>query len=155
VFAGAYSNLASYRDCTIYACALDGLVVNAVPEAPRSGSDETITYEGMYVDQAGLTDYAVEITDHVVGSERATLVSGGHFLGGTVAQVGFRPGDEYPQVYVFTGCTFEGNAFWLPDDMPELVDIRVTDEAHGSIVLRPAGREGEPRGEWNSAVSPA
>jgi hypothetical protein len=155
VFAGAYSNLASYRDSTIYACALDGLVVNAVPEAPPDGSDETITYEGIYVDQAGLTDYAVEITDHVVGSERATLVSGGHFLGGTVAQVGFRAGDDYPQVYVFTGCTFEGNAFWLPDDMPELVDIRVTDAVHGSIVLRPAGREGEPRSEWNAAVTPA
>lgn len=155
VFAGAYSNLASYRDATIYACAEAGLIVSAVPEEPINGPDETITYEGMYVDQAGLTDFAVEVTEHVVGSERPTLVSGGHFLGGTVAQVGFPRGDEYPQVYRFTDCMFDGNAFWLTDDLPDLVDIRVTDAVHGAIVVRRADQDGELNAAWNAAVSPA
>jgi hypothetical protein len=155
VLAGAYSNLASYRDGTIYACAHAGLVINAVPEVPRNSPDETITYEGMYVDQAGLTDFAVEVTEHVVGSERATLVTGSQFAGGNVAQVGFPEGGEYPQVYTFTDCTFAGNAFWLADDLTDVVDIRVSDGVHGAIVVRPAGHEGELNDTWNAAVSPA
>ena len=155
ILAGAYSNLASYRDSTIYACSHQGLVVNAVPEVPRTSPDETITYEGMYIDQAGLTDFAVEVTGHIVGSERATLVTGGKFRGGNVAQIGFPEPDVYPQVYTFTDCTFEGNAFWLADGLTEIVDIRVTDAVHGSIVLRPADREGQVNSAWNAAVSPA
>ena len=155
ILAGAYSNLVSYRDTTVYACAHQGLVVNAVPEEPRNGPDETITYEGMYVDQAGLTDFAVEVTGHIVSSERTTLVTGGHFRGGNVAQIGFPEPDEYPQVYTFTDCTFEGNAFWLADGLTEVVDIRVRDAAHGSIVLRPADGEGQLNDAWNAAVSPA
>lgn len=154
ILAGAYSNLASYRDTTIYACSQQGLVINAVPEEARNGPDETITYEGMYIDQAGLTDFAVEVTGHIVGSERATLVTGGQFRGGNVAQIGFPEPDEYPQVYTFTDCMFEGNAFWLADGLTEVVDIRVNDAVNGSIVIRPAGREGQLNDAWNAAVSP-
>ena len=125
-----------------------------MPEEARNGPDETITYEGMYIDQAGLTDFAVEVTGHIVGSERATLVTGGQFRGGNVAQIGFPEPDEYPQVYTFTDCMFEGNAFWLADGLTEVVDIRVNDAVNGSIVIRPAGREGQLNDAWNAAVSP-
>lgn len=154
ILAGAYSNLVSYRDTTIFACSHQGLVVNAVPEEPRNDPNETITYEGMYVDQAGLTDFAVEVTGHIVSSERATLVTGGQFRGGNIAQIGFPEPDVYPQVYTFTDCMFEGNAFWLADGLTEIVDIRVRDATHGSIVLRAAGQDGQVNDAWNAAVSP-
>ena len=43
-----------------------------MPERAAADADETITYEGMYIDQAGLTDFAVVITEHIVASERPT-----------------------------------------------------------------------------------
>lgn len=151
--AGAYSNLVSYRDTTVYACREAGLVVVAVPDSPIDAPDETITYEGMYVDQAGLTEFAMQVTAHIVGSERPTLVTGGHFTGGTRAQVGFPEAGEYPQVYEFTDCTFDGNAFWLADPLTEIVEVTVRDDVNGAVVLRPAGRSGQFRPEWNATVT--
>ena len=43
----------------------DGLIISALPAKKGERTDETITYEGMYIDQAGLSDYAVNITKHL------------------------------------------------------------------------------------------
>lgn len=151
--AGSYTNLASYRDTTVYACMSVGILVIAVPGAPEEQPDLTVTYENVYVDQAGLTDFAVEIGGHVVETDQVTRVVGCDFRGGTKAQVGFPEPDEYPQLYEFTDCTFEGTAFWLADDLTEVVDITVRDAVHGAIALHPAGREGELRRDWNASVT--
>jgi hypothetical protein len=154
LFAGSYSNMVSYRDCTIYACRESGLTINAVPDAPtRRG--ETITFERMYVDQAGLTDYAVDITEHVVDSDLETQLTESTFKGGRTAQVGIPVGGEFSQRYRFQDCTFDGNAFWLSDDVPSNTALRVVDERHGSIVVRRADQDGEVNGDWNAAVTPA
>ena len=65
---------------------------------------------------------------------------GCEFRGGTMAQVGFPEPDVYPQLYEFTDCTYDGTAFFLADDLTEVVDIRVRDAVHGAIALHPAGR---------------
>ncbi len=57
--------------------------------------------------------------------------------------------------YEFSDCTYDGNAFWLADDLTEVVDITVRDATNGSLTLRPAGQDGERRTEWNASVSPA
>lgn len=154
ILAGAYSNMASYRDTDIYACSHAGMFVVALPgRATRSG--ETITYERVHVDQAGLSDYAIEITDHVVDTERETAMSGCTFKGGNRAQVGLPTGGEFSQLYLFRDCTFEGNEFWLADDLRPDTRLRVNDAERGSIVVRRVDQEGEVREEWNAAVSPA
>jgi len=153
IFAGAYSNLASYRDTTIYACAGSGLVINAVPRDNQS-QGETITFEGMYVDQAGLTDYAVDITEHILDTTLETRLTGCTFTGGSRAQVGIA-GSVYHQLYRFEDCRFEGNAFWLSDDVPDHTRVRVSDDQHGSIVLRRADQPGEANPDWNASVSQA
>ena len=53
VRAWSYINLASYRDMTVYACQTVGVLVIAVPGSPEEQPDLTITYENVYVDQAG------------------------------------------------------------------------------------------------------
>lgn len=152
--AGSYTNLASYRDVTVYACKEVGILVIAVPGAPEEQPDLELTYENVYVDQAGMTDYAVEISGHVVEALKATKVVGCTFRGGTKAQVGFPEPNEYAQRYEFTDCTYDGNAFWLADDLTEIVDIRVRDGVNGAIAIFPAGRAGNVRPEWNAGVTP-
>jgi hypothetical protein len=152
--AGAYTNLVSYRDCTIYACAEVGLAIEAVPGLAESASDVTVTYENVYVDQAGLSDFAVVVSEHVVDADAPTKLSGCQFMGGNTAQVGFPETGPYAQLYEFTDCTFDGNAFWLADDLTERVDIQVRDSVNGAISLVPAGRSGgQRRDEWNASVT--
>jgi hypothetical protein len=150
--AGSYTNLVSYRDTTVYGCGEVGLYITAVP-----GDDDppgrTVTYENLRIDQAGLSDFAVIVGGHVVEALQHTLVTGGWFGGGARAQVGFPEPGEYPQLYEFLNCTYDGNAFWLAHPLTDVVDIRVRDAVHGSLTLRPAGKHGELRIDWNAAVS--
>jgi G8 domain len=157
IFAGSYSNLVSYRDCTIYACEKNGLIISALPSRQGRRSGETITYEGMYIDQDGLSDYAVHITKHLArgGSDRVTVLEDGTFRGGRVAQIGIPDGGKHPQLYDFVDCTFEGNEFWLGDGLPEQTVLRVEGGSDGSFVVRPADQRGAARPEWNASVTDA
>jgi hypothetical protein len=148
--AGAYTNFVSYRDCTVFGCAEMGLVIEAVPGTDEGG-DATVTYENVHVDQAGLSDYAAVIGGHVVAADRATRVVDCSFAGGTVAQVGIE-GTEYPQIYEFVDCAFDGNALWIDDGMTGPVDITLDDAEHGVVRVMPAGRDGEPKPDWNASV---
>ena len=156
IFAGSYTNLVSYRDCTIYACRKAGLIISALPSREGRRTGETITYEGMYIDQRSLSEFAVEITKHIArgGEDRITLVQGGTFMGGRVAQIGIPDGGKHPQLYDFIECTFGGNAFWLGEGMPELTELRV-EGGRESFVVRPADQPGEARPEWNATVTKA
>lgn len=154
ILAGAYSNMVSYRDVDIYACTDAGLFVVALPAA-ETRSGETITYERVHIDQAGLSDYAIEITEHLVDSERETTMSECTFKGGNRAQVGLPTGGDLHQLYLFQDCTFEGNEFWLADDLRPDTHLRVQDAERGSLVVRRVDQEGDVRSEWNAAVSPA
>ena len=68
----------------------------------------------------------------MVDTTQVTRVVGCEFRGGTVAQVGFPESDVYPQLYEFTDCTYDGTAFFLADDLTEVVDIRVSSPGLGS-----------------------
>jgi hypothetical protein len=155
IFAGSYANLVSYRDCTLYANAVSGLIISALPARKGRDTGETITYEGMYIDQANLSDFAVEITKHLArgGADRVTLVSGSTFVGGHKAQVGIPKGGDHPQLYDFVDCTFEGNEFWLADDVPADTKLNVQGGSSGSMVVRRADQPGDPRPEWNASVT--
>lgn len=163
IWAGAYANLVSYRDCNLAFNGQGGLEIKAVPDAPQQSPDETITYEGMYVDQAGLSDFAATFHGPVVGGDRATLISDSVFRGGKKAQVTFQtgaePGDDAAedteQNYSFTNCTFEGNAFWLEDGVREDANIRVSDSQHGTVMLHRSGSSGSGKSEWNATTTPA
>jgi hypothetical protein len=76
--AGSYTNLVSYRDTKVHACRDMGILVIAVPSVPDEDdpSDLTVTYENLYVDQAGMSDDAFEIGGHVVESTQVTRVIG-------------------------------------------------------------------------------
>lgn len=153
IHAGSYTNLVSYRDTTVYACAESGVTVIAVPGAPEEQPDLTVTYENLYIDQAGISDFAFVVSGHEVDANQVTRVVGCEFRGGSKAQVGFPEAEVYAQLYEFVDCTYDGTAFWLADDLTEVVDITVRDAVHGAIALHPAGRAGQLRPEWNAGVT--
>jgi hypothetical protein len=153
IFAGSYSNLVSYRDNILYGFTKKGLTIHATPGSPRETPDETITYEGMYVDAAGLTDYAVEIPKHVLDQGRTTLVSGCTFKGATQAQVAFTENGDINQLYDFVDCSFEGTPFWLHDGVPDNSQIRVMGGTHGGMMVHPAGGPGRAQAAWNATTT--
>ncbi|MET0146491.1 MAG: right-handed parallel beta-helix repeat-containing protein, partial [Ilumatobacteraceae bacterium] len=154
IFAGAYANLVSYVNSTIFACEDDGLVISALPAGDGERTAETIRYDGMYIDQAGLTEFAVRVTKHLSRGGRVTELTGSTFKGGTTAQFGLPEDGEHPQLYDFTNCTFEGNEFWLASGVPPETALNVTGPG-GSYVVRRADQPGEPRPAWNASVTPA
>ncbi|HWM21875.1 MAG TPA: G8 domain-containing protein [Ilumatobacteraceae bacterium] len=149
IFAGSYANLVSYHDCTVYACENVGVVISALPAKAGQASDETITYTRMYVDQAGLSDFAVHVTKHLARGGRVTEISDSTFQGGTVAQIGLPDGGDHPQLYDFVNCTFAGNEFWLVDDVAEETVLRVINGTT-TYTVRPGDQQGDPRPEWNA-----
>ena len=136
---------------TIYACKADGLVISALPAKPNAAGD-TITYEQMYIDQAGLSDYAVRITKHIARGGRVTVISGGQFRGGRRAQVGIPEGGPHPQLYDFVDCRMTGNAFWLADGVPARTALRVRTSGATPYTVTQVDQPGILRPAWNARV---
>jgi hypothetical protein len=153
IFAGSYSNLVSYRRCTIYACRNDGLIISALPARSGLMSNETITYQGMYIDQDGLSDFAVRITKHLAQGGRITRISRSTFRGGRRAQIGLPQGGDHPQLYDFARCRMIGNNFWLAGNLPFRTRLRVRPPVGDPYVVRRRGRPGRYRRAWNASVS--
>jgi hypothetical protein len=153
IFAGSYANLVSYRRCTIYACRKDGLVISALPSKAALNTNETITYRGMYIDQSGLSDFAVRITKHLARGGRITRITRSTFRGGRRAQIGLPHGGDHPQLYDFVNCRMIGNNFWLANDLPFRTRLRVWPPVGRPYVVRRRGRVGRFRRAWNASVS--
>jgi hypothetical protein len=149
IYAGSYMNLVSYRGCIVYACNDWGLNIRATPP----GGQDTITFDDMYVDQAGRSDYAVLVLEHTLSDDMVTVLTNCEFKGGNEAQVGFPNGGDYRQMYDFVDCTFGGNAFWLAEGVPTDSQIRVQGGNLGSLNVHPPGGPGEARSEWNGSVT--
>lgn len=148
IWAGGYRNIASYRDSVVYACSETGLRITAVP---GSHGAEPIFYEGMYVDQADLTDFAAEIGESIVATDVETMVSRSTFKGGRRAQVGLPHGGDLNQLYRFEDCVFDGNELWLADDVPANTRLQVIDDQRALLVQR-ADRPGERIPRWNASI---
>jgi hypothetical protein len=153
IYAGSYINLVSYRDCVVYGCSDWGLIIAATPMQGLTSPDETVTYENMYVDQLGSGEYAVYVEAHQLSGDHVTKITNGTFKGAQKAQVGFPDGGEIRQMYDFTDCTFEGNAFWFGEGVPADSQIRVRGGNLGSFDLHPPGGAGDHRAEWNGSVT--
>jgi hypothetical protein len=152
IFAGSYANFVSYSDCNVYACKNDGVVVSALPAKGTNGVDDTIRYKNMYVDQAGLSDFAMRMTKHLGRGGKVTEISDSTFMGGRVAQIGLPEGGDHPQLYDFVNCTFTGNEFWLVDDVSAETELRVINGST-TYTVRPADQQGTPAPQWNAVTT--
>ena len=128
-------------------------MISALPARAGQHTGETITYEQMYIDQAGRSDYAVRITKHLAQGGRVTRISGSTFRGGRRAQIGLPHAGNHPQLYDIVDCRLIGNKFWLADDCR--VPHPATRDGPGagpSYTVRRAGRPGTQRRAWNASV---
>jgi hypothetical protein len=153
LYAGSYINLVSYRDCVAYGCEEYGLNVRATPSGVGGG--QTITYDGMYIDQAGHGDFGVLIQEHTLSDDVVTKFTGCTFKGAKKAQIGFPSGGDLRQMYDFVDCTFDGNAFWIAEGVPANSQIRVQGGNLGSIMVHPPGGPGTAKPQWNGSVTAA
>jgi hypothetical protein len=152
IYAGSYINLVSYRDCITYACADWGLSVKATPSGVSGPT--TITYDNMYIDQAGRSDYAVVIQEHTLTDDKVTVFTKGTFKGGTKAQVGIPNGGDIRQMYDFVDCTFTGNALWVAQGVPADSRIRLIRGNAGTVSVHPVGGPGTRKAAWNATTTP-
>ena len=145
IFAGSYSNLVSYRRCTIYACRNDGLVISALPVqgGPAHRRDDHLPAACTSTRPASATTpCASPSTSPGAGGSRGSPDRRSAAAGGRRSGC---PRGHHPQLYDFVNCRMVGNKFWLADDVPVRTRLRV----------RPPGRRALRRPPRRPARHPA
>jgi hypothetical protein len=144
---GAYFNVYVYEDSVLIGNGLAGLILRAL----SAQTTPPLTFRRVIFDQAGRTPFAVQ-TGHHSKPGHAALFEACQFRGST--QAGFAAlGEEHPDLYDLVNCAFEGNEFWIGEDVPPDTVIRVQDSSHGALQIRRSDQPGTPRPEWNASVT--
>ncbi|MFG3051539.1 hypothetical protein ACGFZP_11420 [Kitasatospora sp. NPDC048239] len=147
---GAYLNDFDYTASVLYGNGAGGVALHAL------GRDKGSLFDGLLIDAAGQSDFAVATAKHQLAGEAVTF-SRSLFTGYRRAGVAFRAtGDGKPDDIAVLDCEFGGNELWIdPESQPPR-----------SIVLRRAGRSeavqvgradggGAAQPQWNAVSNPA
>lgn len=147
---GAYLNDFTYRGSVLHGNAGGGIAVHSL------GRGRGTLFDGILVDAAGLSDFAVATAKHQLAGDPVTL-SRCHFTGYRRAGVAFRATpDGAPDNVQVLDCSFGGNQLWLDPQAPSPRTV-VFREAGGTAavaVLAP-GTGGRAVPAWNAATRPA
>ncbi|WP_033222279.1 G8 domain-containing protein [Kitasatospora phosalacinea] len=151
---GAYLNDFDYTASVLYGNAAGGIAVHAL------GRDRGTVFDGLLIDAAGQSDYAVATLKHQLDGEPVTL-SRSRLTGYRKAGVAFRAtADGEPDDVAVLDCEFggpPGSELWLDPGAPE----------PERILFRPAGRsqtvslgkggggQGAAGTPWNAVTAPA
>ncbi|WP_159401033.1 hypothetical protein [Streptomyces sp. NRRL B-24484] len=143
---GAYLNDFEYNGGVLYGNGAGGVAVHAL------GRERGTVFDGLLIDAAGQSDYAVATAKHQLAGTTVTIARS-RLTGYRKAGVAFRATtDGEPDDIAVLDCSFGGNEVWLDPQAP-----RPT-----RIVLRKAGERqavqlqpGPGRAEWNAAAAPA
>lgn len=146
---GAYKNGYHYSDSILFANARSSLELHALSRADRQ-----LTFRNLFMDQGDLTPHCVVTAEHGLPAELPVLFQGCDLRGHTHSAFAFLADATNPEFFDIFDCTFEGNEFWLGDDIHADSLIHVRDAVHGDIQLRPVDQPGQPRPKWNASVAP-
>ncbi|WP_217698459.1 right-handed parallel beta-helix repeat-containing protein, partial [Streptacidiphilus griseoplanus] len=147
---GAYLNDFTYRSSVLHGNAGGGIAVHSL------GRGRGTVFDGILVDAAGLSDFAVATARHQLDGDPVTL-SRCRFGGYRRAGVAFRATrDGAPDNIEVLDCAFDGNQLWLDPQAPAPRSI-VFREAGAATALDvlPAGSGGRGVPAWNAATRPA
>ncbi len=147
---GAYLNDFDYTGSVLYGNGAGGVSLHAL------GREQGTLFDGLLIDAAGRSDYAVSTERHQLAGVGVTF-SRSTLTGYRKAGFAFRAtADGRPDDVAVLDCAFGGTELWLDPQAP----------APRSIVLRRAGESaavqveradagGTPVPQWNAAVRPA
>ncbi|KIQ61507.1 hypothetical protein TR51_19230 [Kitasatospora griseola] len=147
---GAYLNDFGYRASVLYGNAAGGIAVHAL------GRDKGTVFDGLLIDAAGQSDYAVATLKHQLDGEQVTL-SRSRLTGYRKAGVAFRAtADGRPDDIAVLDCEFgDGPELWLDPDAPAPKQILFRKAGQSAAVALGKPAPGLAAGPWNAATGPA
>jgi hypothetical protein len=146
---GAYSNRYEYSDLLLYgnlAGAID-LRANTRPNTGPGTYQGPIIFRGVHADGVDSSDWGIISRDHVAPPQQPTVIEDCSFTGYRQAGIAIVI-DNQPTHLDVRNVTFEGNEFWLGDDISSDSFI-----LHQGLTIRRKDQPGEFRPEWNASVS--
>ncbi|WP_035860782.1 hypothetical protein [Kitasatospora cheerisanensis] len=147
---GAYLNDFDYTASVLYGNAAGGIAVHAL------GRDKGTVFDGLLIDAAGHSDYAVATLKHQLDGEQVTL-SRSRLTGYRKAGVAFRAtADGKPDDIAVLDCEFgDGPELWLDPDAPAPKQILFRKAGQSATVALTKPGPGVAPGPWNAATAPA
>ncbi|MEV4558478.1 hypothetical protein AB0K51_16020 [Kitasatospora sp. NPDC049285] len=145
---GAYLNDFDYGASVLYGNAAGGIAVHAL------GRDKGTVFDGLLIDAAGQSDYAVATLKHQLAGETVTL-SRSRLIGYRKAGVAFRATDDgKPDDIAVLDCEFSGTELWLDPEAPapKRILFRKAGQSQTLSVTKPG--PGLAPNPWNAATSP-
>ncbi|MFF1904584.1 hypothetical protein [Kitasatospora sp. NPDC058218] len=146
---GAYLNDFDYTASVLYGNGGGGVALHSL------GRDKGTLFDGLLIDAAGQSDFAVSTARHELAGEAVTF-SRSRFTGHRRAGIAFRADrDGKPDDILVLDCEFGGNELWIdPESAPP-----------GNILLRRAGQTevlqvrkadggGAAQPQWNATAVP-
>ncbi|WP_371495726.1 hypothetical protein OG871_08960 [Kitasatospora sp. NBC_00374] len=146
---GAYLNDFDYTASVLYGNAAGGVAVHAL------GRDKGTVFDGLLIDAAGQSDYAVSTAKHQLAGQPVT-VSRCRLTGYRKAGVAFRATtDGEPDDIQVLDCSFSGNEVWLDPESPapKRIVLRKAGDGQAVEVSKSGGGKAAPA-EWNASVAP-
>jgi len=149
---GAYLNLYSYTNLTLYGNGESCLELHSMSHMPNPPAAVRQQFVNVYCDFQG-APYGVRTADHALDAEAPTFFTGWTFVGtGTACFAIVTPpaaGRDWLDVDATTTCP--GNKYWFNPDVPSgsLVVDRATQQN-----LRRGDQPGTFNGTWNARTSP-
>ncbi len=134
----------------LYGNAAGGIAVHAL------GRDKGTVFDGLLIDAAGHSDYAVATLKHQLDGEQVTL-SRSRLTGYRKAGVAFRAtADGKPDDIAVLDCEFgDGPELWLDPDAPAPKQILFRKAGQSATVALTKPGPGVAPGPWNAATAPA
>ncbi|MEV4615317.1 hypothetical protein AB0K43_22420 [Kitasatospora sp. NPDC049258] len=147
---GAYLNDFDYTASVLYGNAAGGIAVHAL------GRDKGTVFDGLLIDAAGQSDFAVATAKHQLAGQPVTI-SRCRLTGYRKAGIAFRAtSDGQPDSVEVLDCSFSGNEVWLDPESPtpERIVLRKAGESQAVQLTKPDKGGGSSAPQWNASVAP-
>lgn len=148
---GAYGNPFHYRDSILHGNSNGAVLLHAV------SSDTGLRFTNLICFGAGESEYLVESARHPFSADRPTGFFRCRFAGARTAAFGLTyEGDDgpgEPDHIEIVDCSFDGNEFWLAEQINPRSELRVSNGSQGVYFVRRHDQDGEFNSDWNARVT--
>ncbi|WP_405362529.1 G8 domain-containing protein [Kitasatospora sp. NBC_00085] len=146
---GAYLNDFDYTASVLHGNAAGGVLLHSL------GREKGSLFDGLLIDAAGRSDFAVATAHHELAGESVTF-SRSRFTGYRRAGVAFRATpDGKPDDILVLDCEFGGNELWVDPESGPPRNILLRRAGQSEVLqVRKADGGGTVRPQWNASSAP-